>query len=74
MSPPLVTTLPQVTGGSVHEPCSGSIVLDFNAFLAANPSIAPPAGSVVHLQAWCSDPNSAEGTSLSDAAVFVLLP
>jgi Tol biopolymer transport system component len=74
VKPPLGFTAAFPTGGSAAQACSGSIELDFNAYLAANPSFAPPAGSLVYLQAWCLDGQASTGISLSDAVAFVLTP
>jgi hypothetical protein len=42
--------------------------------MAANPSYAPAAGSVVFLQAWCHDQAAPGGAALSDALAFVMGP
>ena len=55
--------------------CDGALVLDWNAFIAANPTAlgAPFAGGdSVDVQAWFRDPPSPKSTSLSNALTFVV--
>lgn len=62
------------TAGGANGSCNGVIALDFNTWLAANPSVAPPAGSHLFAQAWYRDPLSIKKSALSNALEFVLLP
>jgi hypothetical protein len=64
----------QRSEGQAGVPCTGGLALDFNAFMAANSSYAPAAGSVVFLQAWCHDQAAPGGAALSDALAFVMGP
>jgi hypothetical protein len=56
--------------------CDGAFALDFNAWMAANPTQAPSAGDEVGLQCWFRDPlnTSNQTTSLSDALRFAACP
>jgi hypothetical protein len=56
--------------------CDGSYALDFNAWMAANPTRAPAAGEEVSMQAWFRDPQNTgnQTTSLSDAVRFGVCP
>jgi hypothetical protein len=73
---PLQRSAPQDSGGSSGA-CDGSLVLDWNAFVAANPgALGQPfaAGAQVWSQAWYRDPASVKTTQLSDALSFVVQP
>ena len=54
--------------------CDGTLTLDFNGWMAANPQKAPPAGSTAHVQGWFRDPPSPKGTSLSNGLRFFVCP
>ena len=56
--------------------CDGSFVLDFNAWMAAQPTKAPAASETVQMQCWFRDPlnTSNQTTSLSEALEFVVAP
>ncbi|MCC7015270.1 MAG: lamin tail domain-containing protein [Planctomycetes bacterium] len=57
--------------------CDGSITLDWNAFVAANPNTlgAPfQPGELVWFQTWWRDPASPGGTALSAALQFTFAP
>ncbi|MCC7011681.1 MAG: hypothetical protein IT454_03880 [Planctomycetes bacterium] len=76
VKPPTQRTLAQTTGGTAGQ-CNGSLQLDWNAFVAANPAIlgAPFAsGSEVFAQGWFRDPPSPKTTMLSDGLHFTLAP
>jgi hypothetical protein len=66
-------TSPQSSGGSAGQ-CDGSFQLDFNAWIAANPSKAPTAGQTTWLQAWFRDPPAPKTTAFSDAVYFSICP
>lgn len=63
----------QNSGGTIGA-CDGQLTLDFNAWMSANPSKAPPAGSLVYAQGWFRDPGSPKGTSFSDGVSFPICP
>jgi hypothetical protein len=77
MNPPLTTS---GTNGA----CDGSMSIDWNAYVAANPgkaiNQALTAGSTVGMQAWMRDPAAgtgpvgSKGTNLSDALEFAVFP
>jgi hypothetical protein len=73
---PTQRTPPQASGGTVNA-CDGVIAIDWNAFIAANPTAlgAPfSAGDDVYAQAWFRDPPSPKTTNLSDALHFNVGP
>ena len=74
IKPPLLVTSPFQTTGTSRTSCSGTFSFDLNAYWAANPSQAPAPGSLVFLQAWCADPASGVGASMSDSLFFELAP
>lgn len=64
-----------VPAGITVVPCSGYYRMDFNAWMAANPSKAPPPGTQVQFQFWLNDPaNPGATTGLSEALEFTLAP
>ena len=73
--PPVQRTGLQVGSGTPGA-CDGSFLMDFNAWMAANPSKAPAPGSTVNLQLWFRDPlnTSNQTTSLSDGLEFGVCP
>jgi hypothetical protein len=77
LNAPTQRTPTQSSGGS-NGNCNGSLSLDWNAFVAANPNkainqgLAP--GVKVQVQAWFRDPPAPKTTSLSDAIEFDLCP
>jgi hypothetical protein len=76
IKPPLQRSPAQNSGGTLGQ-CDGSVVLDWNAFRAANPNaLGSPftAGQHVYAQGWFRDPPSAKTTSLSGALKFNLCP
>jgi Tol biopolymer transport system component len=73
---PTQRTPPQNSGGALNA-CNGAFALDWNAFIAANPSaLGQPftAGQHVFAQAWFRDPPSPKTTHLSNALEFVVQP
>ena len=73
---PLQRSAAQDSGGTVGA-CDGPLVLDWNLFVAQNPSaLGQPIGSgrEIWTQAWYRDPSSVKTTQLSDALAFVLQP
>ena len=57
--------------------CDGSLLLDWNAFRAANPgALGQPFafGDTVQVQGWFRDPPSAKHTHMSDALEFIVCP
>ena len=71
---PVVRTGPQNSGGAFGN-CSGQLHLDFNSFMAANPSAlgAPyAAGQQICMQGWYRDPGAPGATNLSNALSFNL--
>jgi Tol biopolymer transport system component len=64
------------SGGSSSLSCSGSVALELNAYMAAHPEFAAPAGSIVYLQAWYVDHGArgGGGALFSDALAFEVQP
>ncbi len=63
--------------GGTAGTCSGSLSLDWLAFVAANPTalgVPFAAGDVIQAQGWYRDPPSAKTTNLTDALEFTLAP
>ena len=73
---PPVQRTPLVTGSGTNGACDGSLSLDFNSWMTANPGKAPSAGATVGMQLWFRDPanTSNQTTSLSDAIEFGICP
>jgi hypothetical protein len=72
---PLQRTGPQVTAGAA--PCTGSVALDWNAFLTSRPNaLGNPfaAGQTVWAQGWIADPLATYGGELSNAITFPIQP
>lgn len=69
---PIVRTPASLTGGAAA--CSGSLGIDFNAWIASGADPGLAAGSAVWMQAWSRDTASSSGTSLSDALRFEVCP
>ncbi len=68
---------PSQNSGGVLGSCSGSLALDWLAFVAANPTalgVPFSSGDVVQAQAWYRDPPSPKTTHLSNALEFTLVP
>jgi hypothetical protein len=63
----------QMTGGTSGA-CDGTLSLDFNAWMAANPARAPLPGQTVNMQGFFRDPPAPRTTNLSDAIEFVVIP
>jgi subtilisin-like proprotein convertase family protein len=73
---PTQRTPPQVSGGTVNA-CDGTLALDFNAYVAANPgSLGLPltAGQHIYAQAWFRDPPACKTTNLSDGTDMTVQP
>ena len=73
---PVQRTGLQHAGGS-HPGCDGNLALDWNAYIASNPTaIGVPfvGGETVWAQGWFRDTLSVKTTSLSDALMFVVSP
>jgi hypothetical protein len=73
---PTQRTGTQMTGGT-NNACDGSMALDFNAYVAANPtSLGLPlmAGQHIYGQGWFRDPPSCKTTSLSDGVDMTVEP
>jgi formylglycine-generating enzyme required for sulfatase activity len=71
---PVARTGARSSGGSAGT-CNGELRVDFNTFLAVNPSAlgAPfSAGQQLFAQGWYRDPGAAKGTNLSDTLRFSL--
>ncbi|MBI5431996.1 MAG: PD40 domain-containing protein [Planctomycetes bacterium] len=74
MDPPIVHVRMESTGGSASPDCTGSLSVDFNAWIASGADPRLVAGENVALQAWSRDPGSPFGTNLTDAVTFVIAP
>jgi hypothetical protein len=73
---PVQRTIVQSSGGTIGA-CDGTLSIDWNAFIAANPgALGTPftAGDAVDAQAWFRDPPAPKTTNLSDGLHFVLCP
>ena len=76
VKPPTQRTAAQTTGGTPAA-CDGQLVLDWNAFSAANPAAlgAPfAAGDELYVQGWFRDPPAVKTTNLSDALEMTFVP
>ena len=74
VQPPVQRAL-LLDAGFATSPCGGYFRFDFNAWMAQNPQVAPPAGSQVGLQLWLQDPgNTAAVAGLSGAVEFTVAP
>jgi len=73
---PPVQRTPLITGTGTSGACDGNLGIDFNAWMTANPSKAPAAGSTVDMQLWFRDPGntSNQTTSFSDGIEFGVCP
>jgi len=61
--------------GATAASCAGTLALDFNAWITANPSaLGSPflPGQTIRAQAWYRDPSAPGQTNLSDALQFTL--
>jgi Tol biopolymer transport system component len=70
---PTTRTGAQPSGGAPGA-CDGTLSLDYNAWMTAQPAKAPDAGTTVYMQGWFRDPPSPKTTSLSDALSFTVCP
>jgi hypothetical protein len=73
---PVQRTALQSSGGSAGA-CDGALQLDWNAFLAAQPTaLGTPfsSGDRALMQAWFRDPTAVKGTNLSNALDFPICP
>lgn len=72
MTTPIFRSQGQGTGGSA--PCSGTLALDFNAFVQSGQAIGVSAGSQVQAQFWSRDTGFAppNASNLTDAVQFVV--
>ena len=76
VKPPTQRTPGQSSGGTSGA-CDGLFTLDWNAYVAANPTaLGAPfgPGDSVWVQGWFRDPPSPKTTSLSNGLTFTLLP
>jgi hypothetical protein len=73
---PTQRTPAQFSGGTAGA-CDGSLAIDWNAYIAANPgALGTPyvGGETVWSQAWFRDPPAAKTTNLSDGLRFTVCP
>jgi hypothetical protein len=73
---PTQRTPAQPTGGAANS-CTGSMTVDFNGFLAANPlALGQPAfaGETFDAQGWFRDPPAPKTTNLSNGLEFTMCP
>jgi hypothetical protein len=72
---PTIRTAVQSSGGSASgNDCSGTLAVDFNAWIQSGVDPQLVVGEEVFCQYWSRDPASASTTSLSDALVFLVNP
>jgi hypothetical protein len=67
----------QSNSGGTSGLCDGALSLDFNAYLASNPTaLGQPfqSGDTVWMQGWYRDPPNPKTTSLTAALEFYLCP
>jgi Tol biopolymer transport system component len=62
----------QATGGSGPPGCTGSLSVDFNAWIAGGTDPSLVLGENVCIQAWSRDAGAAWGSNLSNAVAFVI--
>ncbi len=68
---------PSQSSGGTAGACDGAFSLDWNAYIAAGPSVLGhpfAVGQRIFAQGWFRDPPSPKGTSLSDALGFAVQP
>jgi hypothetical protein len=73
---PTQRSLPQFSGGTLNQ-CDGTLSLDWNAFIAANPTALGnpfPSGQSVYAQGWFRDPPNPKHTMLSNGLFFTVGP
>jgi hypothetical protein len=70
---PLQRTRIQSSGGTSGQ-CDGTLSVDFNTWMQANPDKCPSMGEFVYMQAWFRDPGSERSTSFSDGLRFPICP
>lgn len=65
-----------LSGAGTAGQCDGTLQLDFNAWMSANPTSAPPPGTAAYLQGWYRDPfnTSNRTSSLSNALRVSVCP
>lgn len=76
VAPPVQRT-PITNAGGTLASCDGVLALDFNTYMAANPtSLGGPfaAGQEFYAQGWFRDPGAVKGTNLSNGLRFRLSP
>jgi hypothetical protein len=74
VAPPVQRTAITNSGGTLGV-CDGVLTLDFNSFMAANPTAyGNPfmAGEAFYAQGWFRDPGAVKGTNLSNGLQFRL--
>jgi gingipain R len=76
VAPPRQRTTLSSSGGTAGL-CNGALALDWNAYVAANPTalgVPFAAGDEFWVQAWFRDPPAATGTNLSNALHCIVCP
>jgi Tol biopolymer transport system component len=64
----------QSTGGSTPASCTGSLSVDFNAWISSGADPSLVAGENVCIQAWTRDAGATYGSNLSNAVAYVIGP
>ncbi len=72
VAPPVTRTTLGNTGGAAA--CSGSLAIDFNAWIASGADPGLTSSVQVWIQAWGRDPAHPTATSLSDGVTFTICP
>ncbi len=72
VAPPVLRTPLMNSGGAGA--CSGTLSMDFNAYVPVSSDPGLVGGAKVWAQFWSRDPMSAAGTNLTDAVAFTLWP
>lgn len=75
VKPPTIRTPVAQTGGSFPpSDCTGSLTIDFNAWIAAGSDPSLVAGTLVYGQFWSRDPTATSTIHLSPAVAFAIGP
>lgn len=72
--PPLRRTPIQFSGGSPPSSCTGTHSFDFNAWLQGGNDPNVQVGQRINAQYWTRDPQSSNGTGLTNALDFTVCP
>ena len=75
VTPPVQRTPLNPSVGHLGGGCGGAFGINFNEWMAENPTKAPPPGATVQMQVWTYDPaNPGAQSLLLDAIEFIVEP